>query len=169
MPPPPLRAPMGIPKLCCVQVLLPYMVRDVLTHGTAADLDPVVREVQCVLGDASVRRDAGADARAGGAGLQHRAVQTVFTLFDTLRDWRAGSGGAAGVAGGGVDPLGAPFQRLFDAIPLAVLAKGAFRIQAYTRALMCGRRAVCTPVRVPHAAHVYSDSCAGTLSQRRGD
>jgi len=115
------------------QVALPHIIMDVLLFAkddTAHNL--IVTELSNVLS---------ASALEGGEGYQidegnDMAVQSVFTLLDTLSSWGSKYRlKKSKLINSGWSKAGDCIQRLLDDVPKELLGKAAMRIKAYTRAL----------------------------------
>ncbi|CAN8236301.1 unnamed protein product [Cochlearia groenlandica] len=140
--------------------LLPYLVLDVVCHGTEAARRSISEEILSVL-DAAASENSGVTVNSVGVGQSEVCVQAVFTLLDNLGQWvddvKQGvalslslpSSGSRQVApkSKDQDSTSATEQdqllvqckyvsELLLAIPKVTLAKASFRFQAYARSLM---------------------------------
>ena len=114
------------------QVILPHIIMDVLINGKKdVEHNIVVTEFRSVLSggemkDGSLNSDEGNDM----------AVQSVFTLLDTLSSWgskfRLKKHKFTNTAW---SKAGDCIQKLLDDVPKELLGRAAIRIKAYTRAL----------------------------------
>ncbi|CAH2061656.1 unnamed protein product [Thlaspi arvense] len=140
--------------------LLPYLVLDVVCHGTEAARLSISEEILSVL-DAAASENSGVTINSGGVGQSEVCVQAVFTLLDNLGQWvddvKQGvalsvslqSSGGRQVASKSKDQVSASTTEqdqllvqckyvleLLLAIPKVTLARASFRCQAYARSLM---------------------------------
>ncbi|KAL1193295.1 Serine/threonine-protein kinase ATR [Cardamine amara subsp. amara] len=140
--------------------LLPYLVLDVVCHGTEAARLSISEEILSVL-DAAASENSGVTINSFGVGQSEVCVQAVFTLLDNLGQWvddvKQGvalsssmqSSGGRQVAPKSKDQVSTSktaqdqllvqckyVLELLLAIPKVTLARAAFRCQAYARSLM---------------------------------
>ncbi|KAL0773839.1 PREDICTED: serine/threonine-protein kinase ATR [Brassica oleracea var. oleracea] len=138
--------------------LLPYLVLDVVCHGTEAARLSISEEILSVL-DAATSENSGANNF--GVGQSEVCVQSVFTLLDNLGQWvddvkqgvalslSVQSSGGRQVASKSKDQVSTSTTEqdqllvqckyvleLLLAIPKVTLARASFRCQAYARSLM---------------------------------
>ncbi|CAA0406623.1 unnamed protein product [Arabidopsis thaliana] len=140
--------------------LLPYLVLDVVCHGTEAARLSISEEILSVL-DAAASENSGVTINSFGVGQSEVCVQAVFTLLDNLGQWvddvKQGvalssslqSSGGRQVAPKSKDQVSNSTTEqdhllvqckyvleLLLAIPKVTLARASFRCQAYARSLM---------------------------------
>lgn len=140
--------------------LLPYLVLDVVCHGTEAARLSISEEILSVL-DAAASENSGVTINSFGVGQSEVCVQAVFTLLDNLGQWvddvKQGvalslslqSSGGRQVAPKSKDQVSISTTEqdqllvqckyvleLLLAIPKVTLARASFRCQAYARSLM---------------------------------
>ncbi|KAL2937004.1 Serine/threonine-protein kinase ATR [Bienertia sinuspersici] len=139
--------------------LLPYLVLDVVCHGSAARYG-ITEEILSVL-NAAASENSGAAVHAVGGGQGEVCIQAVYTLLDNLGQWiddveqevalshslsstyskqpSKSSNTISNSAIGTIDQLQRQCKyvsELLDAIPKVTLAKASIRCQAYARSLM---------------------------------
>ncbi|CAN7059710.1 unnamed protein product [Brassica rapa subsp. trilocularis] len=138
--------------------LLPYLVLDVVCHGTEAARLSISEEILSVL-DAATSENSGVNNF--GVGRSEVCVQSVFTLLDNLGQWvddvkqgvalslSVQSSGGRQAASKSKDQVSTSTTEqdqllvqckyvleLLFAIPKVTLARASFRCQAYARSLM---------------------------------
>ncbi|ESQ47406.1 hypothetical protein EUTSA_v10027615mg [Eutrema salsugineum] len=140
--------------------LLPYLVLDVVCHGTEAARLSISEEILSVL-DAAASENSGVTINSFSVGQSEVCVQAIFTLLDNLGQWvddvKQGvalslsmqSPGGRQVAPKSKDQVSTSTTEhdqlliqckyvleLLLAIPKVTLARASFRCQAYARSLM---------------------------------
>lgn len=136
--------------------LLPYLVLDVVCHGTEPARYGVTEEILSVL-NAAASENSGAAVHAIGGGQSEVCIQAVFTLLDNMGQWvddveqeialsqslssKQPSKFSNTTTKSSTDPNQLLVQckyvsELLDAIPKVTLARASFRCQAYARSLM---------------------------------
>lgn len=140
--------------------LLPYLVLDVVCHGTEAARLSISEEILSVL-DAAASENSGVTINSFGVGQSEVCVQAVFTLLDNLGQWvddmkqavalslSLQSSSGRQVAPKSKDQASSSTTEhdqllvqckyvleLLLAIPKVTLARASFRCQAYARSLM---------------------------------
>ncbi|KAL9238429.1 hypothetical protein vseg_012850 [Gypsophila vaccaria] len=139
--------------------LLPYLVLDVVCHGSAAAREGVTDEILAVL-DAAASENSGAEVYAVSGGQSEVCIQAVFTLLDNMGQWvddveqeialsqslsSSYSKQPSKTSNRSTNPstsssqLGAQCKhvsKLLSAIPKVTLAEASLRCHAYARSLM---------------------------------
>ncbi|XP_074312882.1 serine/threonine-protein kinase ATR isoform X2 [Silene latifolia] len=139
--------------------LLPYLVLDVVCHGSAAAREGVTDEILSVL-NAAASENSGAAVHAIGGGQSEVCIQAVFTLLDNMGQWvddveqeialsqslsssssKQSSKSSNTSRKSSTDPslLSAQCKYVYEllsAIPKVTLASASLRCQAYARSLM---------------------------------
>ncbi|XP_021753008.1 serine/threonine-protein kinase ATR-like isoform X1 [Chenopodium quinoa] len=138
--------------------LLPYLVLDVVCHGSEAARSGITGEILSVL-DAAASENSGAAVLVIGGGQGEICIQAVFTLLDNMGQWVDDVGQEIALShspfvsskeasklsnttsnsAADRDKLRAQCKyvsELLDAIPKVTLARASFRCQAYARSLM---------------------------------
>lgn len=139
--------------------LLPYIVLDVVCHGSEAARSGITEEILSVL-NAAAAENSGAAVHAIGGGQGEVCIQAVYTLLDNMGQWvddvaqeialshslssvssRQASklGNVSSNSTTDMDQLRAQCKyvsELLDAIPKVTLARASFRCHAYARSLM---------------------------------
>ncbi|RRT68072.1 hypothetical protein B296_00005474 [Ensete ventricosum] len=128
--------------------LLPYLVLNVVCHGTVEARNSITEEILTVL-NAAASGNSGAAVHGAAGGQSEVCIQAVFTLLDNLGQWvddlrqetilsqtfhTTASKKALGlkVENEAVSNV----VELLSSIPKVTLAKASFRCQAHARALM---------------------------------
>ncbi|XP_010416834.1 PREDICTED: serine/threonine-protein kinase ATR [Camelina sativa] len=140
--------------------LLPYLVLNVVCHGTEAARLSISEEILSVL-DAAASENSGVTINSFGVGQSEVCVQAVFTLLDNLGQWvddvKQGAALSSSMQLSGGRQVAPKLKdqvstltteqdhllvqckyvlELLLAIPKVTLARASFRCQAYARSLM---------------------------------
>ncbi|XP_007041728.2 PREDICTED: serine/threonine-protein kinase ATR isoform X1 [Theobroma cacao] len=140
--------------------LLPYLVLNVVCHGTEEGRHGITEEIQSVL-NAAASENSGAAVYGVSGGQSEVCIQAVFTLLDNLGQWvddvkqelalsqsyqSSASRQQASKSKDQSSALSASqdqllvqckyVSELLSAIPKVTLARASFRCQAYARSLM---------------------------------
>ncbi|CAL9149410.1 serine/threonine-protein kinase ATR isoform X2 [Musa acuminata AAA Group] len=128
--------------------LLPYLVLNVVCHGTVEARNSITEEILTVL-NAAASGNSGAAVHGAAGGQSEVCIQAVFTLLDNLGQWvddlrqetvlsqtfhTTASKKALGLKVEN-EAIGNVVE-LLSSIPKVTLAKASFRCQAHARALM---------------------------------
>ncbi|KNA16075.1 hypothetical protein SOVF_091650 [Spinacia oleracea] len=137
--------------------LLPYLVLDVVCHGSEEARDGITEEILSVL-NAAASENSGAAVVAVGGGQGEVCIQAVFTLLDNMGQWvddvdqeialsqsllsvsskhsKFNNTSSNSVTDRELRGQCKYVSELLDAIPKVTLARASYRCQAYARSFM---------------------------------